>query len=397
MVELEFSVMENNEGDAQQLRPLLDIFERENHIRVNLTGITWPQGWAKIAKFGIYGHGPDVSSIGTTWIGSLAAMQSLRPFTAREVQALGGADAFFEPVWRTGFLSKNPALWAVPWLGDVMLLYYWEDALRKAGIHDFVSGFATDAALVETLEKLQKSGFDYPLAINVNSNSIILHEAAHWVWGAGGNFVSADGKQVIFDQPAALQGLRNYFKLRPFISPELLDDMHTRSWFSAEKAVVHFAGPWLGSAAENLNWAENAPGVIALPGPTFVGGSSLVVWQYTIHPQEAFELVNFLATQPAQAPTSVYRHQVPTRCEALQVPLVESDPFHRAYFQYLQSIQRGQSFPTMRLWGAIEDQLRAGLGSIWIDLFANPNQDLDTCIQKHLHPIAQRLNITLGN
>jgi multiple sugar transport system substrate-binding protein len=397
MIEIEFSVMENNAGDAKQLLPLLDTFEKEHHVHVNLSGITWPHGWAEIANFGIYQHGPDVSSIGTTWIGSLAAMQALRPFTSREVRVLGGAEAFFGPVWRTGFLPNSSALWAVPWLGDVMLLYYWEDALRKAGIRNFETSFATDVALAETLEKLQKSGINYPLAINVKSDSIILHEAAHWVWDAGGNFISADGKRVAFNQPAALQGLRNYFQLRPFISPELLGGVSTASLFNTGKAVVHFAGPWLGTAAENLNWDKNAPEVIALPGTAFVGGSSLVIWQYTVHPQEAFELVNFLATQPIQAPTSLYRHQVPTRREALNVPLAENDVFHRAYFQYLQSIQRGQSFPTMRLWGAVEDKLRVGISSIWADLFVDPDQDLDVCIHKYLDPLAERLNITLGN
>jgi len=51
----------------------------------------------------------------------------------------------------------------------------------------------------------------------------------------------------------------------------------------------------------------------------------------------------------------------------------------------------------MRLWGAVEDKLRVGLGSIWADLFANPDQDLDTCIHKHLDPLAARFNMTLGN
>jgi hypothetical protein len=112
------------------------------------------------------------------------------------------------------------------------------------------------------------------------------------------------------------------------------------------------------------------------------------------HPNEALELVRFLATQPVHLPNSPADHQVPTRREALHMPLMENDDYHRAY---LQAIQRGRSFPTMRLWGAIEDKLRTGLGNIWIDLFFNPDQDLDACIHKHLDPIAVHLNMTLGN
>lgn len=397
MVELEFSIMENNPGDIAKLRQMLEIFESQYRIRVNPIGITWAQGWTEIAKFGIYRHGPDVSAIGTTWIGSLAGMQALRPFTGPEIQALGGDAAFFEPSWRAGFMPGDRNLWAVPWLGDVMLLYFWEKPLIKAGITDFRAAFATDDALVKTLERLQQSGVEYPLAINLQSNSIILHEAAHWVWNAGGDFVHPDGKSVAFDQPAALRGFHNYFSLKPYISPELLTTAYTGSLFNTSQAAIHFAGPWLGTALENPDWGGDIPHVLALPGTTFTGGLSFVIWQYTLHPREAFELVRFLATQPVQAPTSVYHHQVPTRSEAVNVPLNENNVFHRSYAQYLQSIQRGRSFPTMHLWGAVEDKLRVGLSNIWADLFDNPTQDLDQCIAKHLVPLARRLNMTLGN
>jgi multiple sugar transport system substrate-binding protein len=200
---------------------------------------------------------------------------------------------------------------------------------------------------------------------------------------------------VAFNQPPALQGFRNYFKLRPFISPELLSTALTEDLFNTEKAAIYLAGPWLGTSLhKNPDWGKDTPGVIALPGATFAGGCGLVIWQYTLHPSEAFELVRFLATQPVHAPTSRHNYQATARREALHIPSMENDVFHRAY---LQAIQRGQSFPTMRRWGAVEDKLRAELGNIWADLFANPDQDLDACIHTHLDPLAERLNITLGN
>src|SRR5262245_9389562 len=134
MVEIEFSVMEESAGQTSNLLPLLEAFEKQYSIRVKLTGISWYKGWTDIAKFGIFGHGPDVSCIGTTWIGSLAAMHALRPFNPQQVRALGGADAFFESSWRAGFLPDDPNPWAIPWLGDSMVIYYWKDKLEKAGI-----------------------------------------------------------------------------------------------------------------------------------------------------------------------------------------------------------------------------------------------------------------------
>src|SRR5438552_1655154 len=126
MVEIEFSVMEGERGTANNLLPLLEAFEKQHHIHVNLVAVNWDKGWTEIAKFGIFGHGPDVSSIGTTWIGSLASMRALRPFTEHQVRALGGADAFFESTWRAGLLPNDPTPWAIPWLADVTVIYYWK-------------------------------------------------------------------------------------------------------------------------------------------------------------------------------------------------------------------------------------------------------------------------------
>jgi len=395
MVEIEFSVMEGTTGASDPLRPLLEAFEKQYHIRVNLTGILWDIGRAEVAKFGIYGQGPDVSSIGTTWVGSLASMQALRPYTPQDVRALGGANAFFESSWRTGLLPGDPTPWAVPWLADITVIYYWKDALEKAGIQDSQAAFATEADLVKTLEKLRASGYAYPLALTTINTPVILHEAAHWVWSAGGDFISPDNRRVIFNQPEAMQGFRNYFGLKRFISPESLGAAPRGDLFDVGKAAVHFGGPFLGNISRHQHpeWGERL-GIAQVPGITFAGGSSLVIWQYTMHPAEAFELVRFLVSQPTRIPASPHDQGLPARREALDMPSAESDIFHRTY---LQSLQISRNFPTIRLWGSIEDKLIVEISHIWAELFADPDQDLDACLQKHFDPLAQRLNTTLGS
>jgi multiple sugar transport system substrate-binding protein len=131
-----------------------------------------------------------------------------------------------------------------------------------------------------------------------------------------------------------------------------------------------------------------------VPGITFAGGSSFVIWQYTRHPAEAFELVRFLASQPTRIPASPHDQGLPTRRIALDMPSAENNVFHRTF---LQSLQTSRSFPCIRLWGSMEDKLISEISNIWGELFAEPDQDLDACLHKHLDPLAQRLNLAFEN
>jgi multiple sugar transport system substrate-binding protein len=253
MVEIDFSVMEGNAGEARNLLPILEAFEKQYSIHVNLIGIPWDGGWGEIAKFGIYANGPDVSSIGTTWIGSLASMHALRPYQPHQIRALGGKDAFFEASWQTGLLPNNPTPWAIPWLGDVHVTYYWKDALEKTGISDIEAAFSSEAALQDTLGRLRKDGgYAFPLVLTTIFTPAILHEAAHWVWSAGGDFISPDGHKVIFNESSGMTGLRNYFNLRQFISPETLGASSRGVLFDRGEAAVYFAGPFAGNIGRTL-------------------------------------------------------------------------------------------------------------------------------------------------
>ncbi|MGB8214067.1 MAG: extracellular solute-binding protein [Anaerolineales bacterium] len=394
MVEIEFSVMENFSGTAERLRPLLQAFEMQYHVHVNLEAIPWDKGWTEISKYGIFGHGPDVSEIGTTWTGSMAAMQALRPFTPQEVRSLGGQEAFFENIWRTGFLPDDPNPWAIPWLGDALVFYYWKDAFKKAGIDDAKAAFSSHDALVETLKKLQESGHPYPLALTTTNQNRNLHEASMWIWNEGGDILSADRRRVLFQEEAALRGLRKYFSLVPFISPASLEIPLSTDLFNSGDAIVAVAGPYHGvwGRSEHPEWEDNL-GIAPLPGVAYVGGSSFVIWKYSLRERESFELIRFLATQPTRIPGSPHEHMLPTRRDAVHMPSVEQDVFHQIYLQTLQS---GRSFPTVRLWGSIEEKLNREINNIWVRQFANPSEDIDACLHERLDPLAYRLNIVLG-
>jgi multiple sugar transport system substrate-binding protein len=395
MIELEFSIMAHRPDSAEALRPLLDRFERQYRMRVSLTTLPWDTGWGDIVKMALYGHGPDVSEVGSTWVGSIAAMNALRPYTAAEVQALGGPGAFLPSAWRSGLLADDPRVWAVPWLGDTRVLYHRRDWLEEAGTADAPAAFATHASLEQTLRRLQDSRFAHPWAAYVVRSPNILHEVASWIWGAGGDFLSADGRQVLFAEPAARAGLHAYYDLRRYLPPaaHLQPVTDPATVFLQGQAAVAISGSWLAVYHRESDPELSARwGVAPVPGVPFTGGSSLVVWRHARHVPAAVELVQFLTGQPAQVPYSPHAALLPVRLAALGSLWEEGDPFYRGFIHGLRS---GRTLPGTRLWGVVEYNLTEALAQVWAELLADPDADVEESLRHYLDPAARRLSLTL--
>src|SRR5438105_3519393 len=116
---LDFSIMSE---DTTRIQPLLEEFEAEHAIHVRLHLLSFDTGWSDLVKFALYNDGPDISEIGSAWVGDLVAMNALHPFSAAEIKSLGGASAFVPSAWRGGTLAGGSQLWAIPWNTGARLL-----------------------------------------------------------------------------------------------------------------------------------------------------------------------------------------------------------------------------------------------------------------------------------
>ncbi|HEY4690360.1 MAG TPA: extracellular solute-binding protein [Anaerolineae bacterium] len=389
MIEIEFSVLVANREDADRLRPLLDAFEKQKHVKVKITPILWSEGWSEIANIAIYGHGPDVSEVGTTWISSVAALNALRPFSADEIRSLGGASAFLTASWRTGIRIGGNRVWAIPWLIHSALLYYRKDWLEQAGISDAGAAFADATALEQTLQRLYDNGIPHPLSLTTHRLATAIHEAATWIWNAGGDFLSADGKQVLFNQPEAMRGLHAFFSLRRFIAPPTTPPRTPVDHFLNGDTAVALGSPWIVFHHQELPLAKHI-GVAPLPGVAFIGGTSLVIWTHSPETTAALELVRFLNSQPYR-PASLHQSLFPAHQEALNAFAAQDTLYRNA----LAALLKGRSFPAVRLWGSIESRLIDALTTTWAEVLADPASNIDRSLQRHIDPVAQWLNRTL--
>ena len=389
-IDLEFSIQAHS---GELLEPLLSEFEAQQHIRVKLRVLSWDTAWSDLVKVALYSDGPDVSEIGSTWLGDLVAMNAVHAFTPAEIALLGQASHFLPAAWQGCHLSGQPEMWAIPWLVGVRLLFYRRSLLQAAGI-DEAGAFQNAQQLDETLRRLQDYGTRVPWMVPTGLTHTTLLNVCSWVWGEGGDFISADGKRTLFAEPAARTGISKYYALNRYIPPQVrhlnglqpdeqfLNDPHTAATLS---------GPWL---FEHLTRDQYADVHVALPpGRPFVGGSHLVMWKHTRQREAALKLIRFLTQLEPQVTYARRIGLLPAKVEALASAPYATDPW---WLVSAAGMQSGRSLPVTRAWGLMEDRLTNELAALWKDILAQPDMDLDAAVARHLEPLAKRLDLVLG-
>jgi multiple sugar transport system substrate-binding protein len=395
---MQFEISINFIEDINKMVLFLNTFERQRNVKIDLQMFDWAHAWTELMKINLYGRGPIVSETGSTWMSSLAGQHCLRPFKLNEVAAIGGADKFLPESWQSCIDFDSETILAIPWTLNTYLAYYRRDLLAQAGV-DETTAFTTLENLVHALESLRKIDVEIPLAIPTAGNSVsVLHNAISFVWKMGGEFITPDGKQVLFSNPKTLAGLKEYFSLYQFMPPaarNLYDDACYHAYLEGRTAIT-FRSPDLLFQIKNGKTSENVSqntGIAVQPGIPFVGGSNLVIWKHVPPAQEAVavELVRYL-TSPANMMTQFQdAGYIPANLDALNQ--VELD---QTYVPLTQSLKTGRAFKRVPLWGLVEDKLVKALNHIWQTIFVTPEPNIDQIIENALLPLEERLNITLS-
>jgi multiple sugar transport system substrate-binding protein len=387
--ELEFSIQAPN---ADLIHPLLNEFEAKYHIHVNVRVLAWETAWSDLVKVALYNDGPDLSEVGSTWLGDLIAMSALHAFTPEEINQVGKAGRFLPAAWQGCQLFDQPEVWAIPWLVGARFVFYRRDLILRAGV-DEKTAFATAENFDLTLHRLQDHDVPVPWIVPTVATHTTLLNAASWVWAAGGDFVSPDGKHILIAQHHAIAGLRNYFALGRFVPPawrQLNALLPDSQFLQHDDTAATLSGPWLFSLL-SPDLRDNVD--LALPpGAPFLGGSHLVIWKHSRKQDAALKLIRFLSQTEVQAQYAQRIGLLPAVVEAFN-----EEPFNTDRLWQLagQAVKAGRAVPITRTWGLMEDRLAAEFGAVWAELYADPKIDLVTALQHRLEPLAKRLDQVL--
>lgn len=395
MSTLRVSLMRSTETEMALVRQGLAEFEATHRIRVELIPLEWPTAWRRLVDFATSGPEPDVSLVGTSWIMPFHGMQVIRPFSISEIAGLGGSAAYVSSVWEAGV--ADAAVWALPWQVDTRLVFFWRSALERAGI-DESSAFSTYAQFERTVDVLLQAGQSAIVAPTTASAQNTLHHIAAWVWSNGGDFLSPRGDRVIFDQPAALEGIQNFYRLHRSLTTARLQGLTEREAdraFQDKKAAITISGSWIiDGVAANGRMALDDLGIAPMPGIPYNGGSSFVIWRRTLQEWASLDLVRFLMQRVFQLRLSRNCGHLSARLDVLTDPELTADRFFAALSA---NVLRGRTLPKASLWGMIEDRLGQTVGAIWKDALDPFDADPRERVASPIRRLAQQLNNTLGH
>jgi multiple sugar transport system substrate-binding protein len=399
MTEIEISINNSSNAPEKDFRALLGKFEERHGVKVHCTVYNWEHSWSEMMKIVLYKHGPVMSQVGSTWLGSLEATQGLRQFTPGEIGQLGGAQVFHPVAWKSGISIENEGIIvAAPWFLDTYVLYYRKDLFKQAGI-DESQAFESLEALAETVQKLAEAGVTIPFALpTLVTSRANLHNLAGWVWNHGGEFISEDGKQLLLSDPKTRQGLKAYFSLyksMPLAAQKLSDADCVTAFLEGNAAIALRNAGLLYTAPRSPAFARYLEylGVAAMPGENFVGGSNFVLWSH-IRPAEERLAIDLLREVTSPEGQFAYFKQcgiLPTRLEALK--RVEEEPF---YAPVMKALMTGRAFRNFKLWGLVEDRLIVAINQIWQALYTKENPNLEVEIANVFDPLERRLQLTLS-
>jgi len=389
---VEIIIFSNPEQDAR--RPLEKLLQRyDSQAGVQINDIGWNVAWSETLKISLYKAGGDVSQVGAPWVYNFTTMKSLHALT-KEVPNLGGEAAYLPAVWQFVYAEDHQEVWAVPWFVDVRVIYYWRDMLEKAGV-DEATAFQTSEQMEETFRRLQAGGIATPWAVPTVKD---IASIASWIWGAGGELASADGKRVLFNQPEALTGIQAYFALHRYLPREAQDMSAFRAFqfFDQRRVAATIGPPWYYAMMRDRGVSTDVLariGFASPPGPPYVGGSNLMVWKHTRHPKAAINLIRFLVTPEAQAEYANRLGYLPARLDALKLPPFSTD---RHYQAIIAVLHQGRSYPNFPRWALMEDSLAVGFGQVWMDVLTHPGEPLRYLISRRLEPVSRRLDAILA-
>jgi multiple sugar transport system substrate-binding protein len=337
-------------AEGEKLSVLADAFMKENpDAKVSITPVPWDGAHNKIAAAIAGQETPDVTMLGTTWVGEFAKTGALDVTPPNFVKEKD----FFPGAWETGVVDGTS--YSVPWYVETRLLYVNKAAAEKAGI---TSPPKTWDELTQDVKDLQaKGGSKYGIYLQPGQTGS-WQTVMPFVWQNGGDIY--DGKQFTLDTPEVVEALDYYksFYDSGLASRDRLREGESEPKLLSGEVGSFVSGPWhigllndLGGKGKYELWPmPSGSGDFT----SFIGGSNMAVFKNAKNRDGAWKFVSYLMQPDVQVKWYKTVADLPAVQAAWDDKTLAGDPLLKMFGDQLDKAKAPPSIPT---W----EQIAAGV------------------------------------
>lgn len=341
-----------NEGEV--LGELAAQFEEENpDVTINVTAVPWESAHDRIATSIAGGSTPDISMVGTTWVGEFAATGALEPTP----DGLVDESSFFEGSWGTTVVDD--VAYGVPWYVDTRVMYYRTDMAAAAGVEAPTTWDEYKAFAQALQDQGATSGVSLPPG-GFDSWQYV----APLAWQAGGDILNADGTEFTFDTPEWAEAFEFYqsFFADGVSEPVRLEGGEIEQKFIDGSVGAFFSGPFHVGLLREQGGPEFADkfAVAEVPGDqsrtSFTGGGNLAVFNESENRDASWKFVRWLSEPETQIAWYDISTDLPSVQAAFDDPIFADDPYLSVFADQLADSKAPPAIPTWAQVSAVIDQ-----------------------------------------
>lgn len=366
-------------AEGENLEPIAEAFEAENpDVDVQVTAVPWDAAHDKIATAIAAGETPDISLVGTTWMGEFAATGALDPLPP---DLLDEGD-FFEGPWSTTELDG--VAFGAPWYTETRLVYYRSDLAEQAGITEAPKSWDE---LKQLAVGMQESGAEYGISLQPGGTGS-WQTFLPFAWQNGAEITADEG--VSLDSPELVEAVEYYdsFFTEGLTPSAALDPGALEAGFVDGSIGAFVSGPWHMSILDEQGGEEfrDSWTVAQMPsedaGTSFVGGGDLVVFRDTENRDGAWRFVEYLTRPEVQQEFYAAASALPTNRTAWETGELADDERLATFGSQLDDTQ---SPPVMATWEQVADVIDGELEKVTVGDTAA--QDAATAMQQQADAI----------
>lgn len=344
-------------AEGENLGVLADAFMEEfPDITVNVTPVPWDAAHDRIVNAIAGGEVPDVTMVGTTWMGEFAALGGLDP-----VPANIDSSQFFEGAWNTTVVEGTS--YAVPWYVETRLLYYRTDLAEDGGVTD-APGTWDD--LKAAAAAMQEAGAEYGISLQPGGTGA-WQTFMPFFWQAGGEILDGEGNFTLDGEPCveALAFYDSFFE--EGLTPPAAADVPVEGQFANGEVGSFISGPWMigivtDAGAEPDTWTvAHQPTEEA--GTSFVGGANLAVLADADNKDAGWAFVEYLSRPEVQVTWYETVSALPSVQSAWDDEALSGDELLSAFGDQLSDAKAPPSIPT---WEQVAAEIDAVIEQVTV-------------------------------